>query len=71
MGLFDSVNAYKMLEVISDRTPQGLVNKIKSIDAPLKILSIGQFGISQVAYVLIDAKIIEKKNSPLKEKKDG
>jgi hypothetical protein len=68
---FDSMNPYESLEVIQSDSPQGLVDELKKIRTPIKILAIVQSGARSVAYVTGDIRLKEmkrKKEILIKEK---
>lgn len=51
---FDSVNPYEALEVLIAESPQELVNQLRSIRTPIKIVAIVAMGARQAAYVMGD-----------------
>lgn len=54
---FDSVNPYESLAVIMEDSPQALVDKLKSIKTPIKIVSIVQVGTRSAAYIMGDIRL--------------
>lgn len=51
---FDSVNPYQSLETVVASGPQELVNELKKIRTPIKIVAIVAYGTKQVAYIMGD-----------------
>lgn len=65
MELFDSINPYTSLEVIIADSPQALVDLLKQIRTPIKIMAFVQVGNRSAAYVTGDIRIKElKKKKP-------
>lgn len=58
---FDSKNPYESLAVIVGDSPQDLINQIKSIRTPIKIVSIIPYGGKQVAYIMGDHRLNQAK----------
>jgi len=63
---FDSLNPYQSLVPVVADTPAQLVDMLKSIRTPIKILAIVPFGTKQVAYVTGDVRV--ETNKKLKGK---
>lgn len=63
---FDSLNPYQSLVPVVADTPGQLVDMLKSIRTPIKILSIVSFGTKQVAYITGDVRV--ETNKKLKGK---
>lgn len=51
---FDSLNPYESLEVIIADSPQALIDELKKIRTPIKIVAIVTVGTRQAAYVMGD-----------------
>lgn len=69
--VFSSLNPYDNLEVILSDSPQGLVDELKKIRTPIKIISIVQVGNKSAAYVMGDVRkkeIKKTKSSDIKDK---
>jgi hypothetical protein len=65
---FSSLNPYQSLEVIQADSPQGLIDELKQIRVPIKIVAIVQVGNRSVAYVMGDVRKNEiKRRSTKKE----
>jgi branched-subunit amino acid permease len=64
---FDSLNPYESLAVVISDSPQALVEDLKKIRTPIKIVSIVQIGNRSAAYIMGDVRITKNK----KVKKDG
>jgi branched-subunit amino acid permease len=64
---FDSLNPYESLAVIMSDSPQALVDDLKKIRTPIKIVSIVQVGNRSAAYIMGDIRTTKTK----KVKKDG
>lgn len=64
---FDSLNPYESLAVVISDSPQALVEDLKKIRTPIKIVSIVQIGNRSAAYVMGNVRITKNK----KVKKDG
>jgi hypothetical protein len=58
---FSSLNPYASLQVVIADDPQALVNELKTIRTPIKIISITTYGARQAAYFVGDAKITQQK----------
>lgn len=54
---FDSLNPYESLVVIVADSPQDLVNQLKAIKTPIKIVAINQVGTKSAAYIMGDVRI--------------
>lgn len=66
---FDSMNPYESLEVIQGDSPQGLVDNLKKIRTPIKIMAIVQVGNRSVAYITGDVRLkdMKRKKETIKE----
>lgn len=51
---FSSLNPYESLEVVVSDSPQGLVEVLKQIKTPIKIVAIVAYGNRHAAYILGD-----------------
>lgn len=69
--VFSSLNPYENMEVILDRSPQGLIKRLKEIRTPIKIVAIVPYGLSHAAYIVGDIRANEPKGKKtLNEKGD-
>ena len=57
---FDSLNPYQTLVQVVAESPGQLVELLKSIRTPIKIVSIVGYGTKQVAYIVGDVRVSEK-----------
>ena len=57
---FDSLNPYQSLVPVVADTPAQLVDLLKSIRTPIKIIAIVAYGTKQVAYIAGDVRINKK-----------
>jgi hypothetical protein len=68
---FDSLNPYQSLVPVVADSPGQLVDMLKSIRTPIKIVAIVGYGTKQVAYIAGDVRVAEKpakiKNTKIKE----
>jgi hypothetical protein len=71
MQMFSSVNPYESLEVVIADSPQELVQLLKTITTPIKIIAITPSGSRHAAYIMGDVRIVqsEKKPNPKGDKK--
>ena len=53
---FSSLNPYQSLEVLEANSPQELVDALKKIITPVKIVQIVTVGSRQVAYIMGDVR---------------
>ena len=67
--LFDSLNPYQGLEVITARSPEELVNTIKAIRTPVKIINIVSHNSRFVAFIMGDIRKPRKRK--IKESNNG
>lgn len=58
---FDSLNPYESLVVIVADSPQDLVDELKKVRTPIKIVSIVQVGVKSAAYIMGDVRIKKRK----------
>jgi len=58
--MFDSLNIYDSLEVLSERTPQELIKSIKKIRTPIKIINIVAANNRYIAFIVGDIRKIKK-----------
>lgn len=58
---FSSTNPYESLAAIIGDDPQDLINKIRAIKTPIKLVSIIPHGNRHVAYIMGDVRIKEVK----------
>ena len=61
MELFDSLNGYQSLEVLTARSPQELVNMIKKFTTPINVMSFTCDGRRHYAYIMGDVRIKRKR----------
>lgn len=61
---FNSLNPYESLHVVKAISPEALVDELKKIQTPIKILTIVQAGNLSVAYITGDVRV--KKTVKLK-----
>lgn len=65
---FDSLNPYQSLVPVVADSPGQLVDMLKSIRTPIKIVAIVGYGTKQVAYIAGDVRVVAKtKNTKIKE----
>ena len=62
--MFESHNLYQHLNFIEGENPQALVNKIRRIKTPMKIIAIIQNGDKHVCYFISHFKIKLSKDMP-------
>jgi len=68
--MFDNLNLYSNIDFIQARSPQELIDLIKQIKTPIRIISIVTNGGFQVCYFQTNnpvKKVIEKKKKDIKE----
>ncbi len=58
---FSSLNPYQNLEVVIADSPQALVDELKKIKTPVKIIAINQVGNRSAAYIMGDVRKKEMK----------
>lgn len=63
---FDSTNPYESLAVIQAESPQGLIDELKKIKTPIKIIQFIQIGARSAAYIMGDHRITQKKKGKAK-----
>ena len=63
---FDSLNPYQTLVPVVADTPGQLVDALKQIRTPIKIVAIVSYGTKQVAYIAGDVRVSE---TPIKKTK--
>lgn len=63
---FSSLNPYQTLATVEADSPSELVSRLRSIQTPIKILSIVSVGQRQVAYIMGDVRTTKSQ-----EKKKG
>lgn len=65
---FDSLNPYQSLVAIQGDSPEDLVENLRSIKTPIKIIGLTSYGARQVAYVMGDIRIQKQQKSIKREK---
>lgn len=63
---FDSLNPYQSLEVIVGDNPQDLIDQLKRIRTPIKIVGIVPYGTRQAAYIIGDVRPSDLKRVKIK-----
>lgn len=58
---FDSINPYESLMVIQAESPEALVDELKKIRTPIKIVQFIQVGSRSAAYIMGDHRITQKR----------
>lgn len=65
---FSSLNPYDTLEAVYGDSPQDLINQLRAIRTPIKIVAIVPIGVRHVAYIMGD---IRSSNIRKKGNKNG
>jgi branched-subunit amino acid permease len=58
---YSGLNPYQSLEVVVANSPQELVDELKKIKTPIKIVQIVQLGTKSAAYIMGDVRPLPKR----------